>query len=105
MTATAGALPVSQLRDEIFDRMDELSPAEKKVARSLLANYPAAGLASAAALARGRRAFSPAETARTNASQIEAIAVTARTIRRASDRSDGQSARASASAVTCASVV
>ena len=41
------------MRDEIFDRMDELSPAEKKVARSLLANYPAAGLASAATLANG----------------------------------------------------
>jgi DNA-binding MurR/RpiR family transcriptional regulator len=32
--------------------MDELTPAEKKVARSLLANYPSAGLASAATLAR-----------------------------------------------------
>ena len=26
MTATAGAPPMSFLRDEIFDRMDELSP-------------------------------------------------------------------------------
>jgi DNA-binding MurR/RpiR family transcriptional regulator len=42
----------TQLRDEVFARMDELSPAEKKVARSLLANYPAAGLASAATLAK-----------------------------------------------------
>ena len=40
------------IRDEVFDRMDELTPAEKKVARSLLANYPSAGLASAAMLAR-----------------------------------------------------
>jgi DNA-binding MurR/RpiR family transcriptional regulator len=43
---------VTPIRDEVFDRMDELTPAEKKVARSLLANYPSAGLASAATLAR-----------------------------------------------------
>jgi DNA-binding MurR/RpiR family transcriptional regulator len=40
------------INDEIFARMDELSPAEKKVARTLLASYPSAGLASAASLAR-----------------------------------------------------
>lgn len=40
------------INDQIFARMDELSPAEKKVARKLLADYPGAGLASAAALAR-----------------------------------------------------
>jgi DNA-binding MurR/RpiR family transcriptional regulator len=39
------------LRDEIFQRMDELTPAERKVARILLARYPAAGLESTAALA------------------------------------------------------
>ena len=39
------------LRDEIFQRMDELTPAERKVARTLLARYPAAGLQSTAALA------------------------------------------------------
>jgi DNA-binding MurR/RpiR family transcriptional regulator len=39
------------LRDEIFQRMDELTPAERKVARALLARYPAAGLESTAALA------------------------------------------------------
>ncbi len=39
------------LRDEIFQRMDELTPAERKVARTLLARYPAAGLESSAALA------------------------------------------------------
>ena len=39
------------LRDEIFQRMEELTPAERKVARSLLARYPAAGLESTAALA------------------------------------------------------
>jgi DNA-binding MurR/RpiR family transcriptional regulator len=44
----AGELP---LRDEIFQRMDELTPAERKVARTLLARYPAAGLQSTAALA------------------------------------------------------
>jgi DNA-binding MurR/RpiR family transcriptional regulator len=32
------------LRDEIFQRMDELTQAERKVARTLLARYPAAGL-------------------------------------------------------------
>lgn len=40
------------IKDQIFARMDELSPAERKVARTLLASYPSAGLASAAALAR-----------------------------------------------------
>jgi DNA-binding MurR/RpiR family transcriptional regulator len=39
------------LRDEIFQRMEELTPAERKVARTLLARYPAAGLESTAALA------------------------------------------------------
>jgi DNA-binding MurR/RpiR family transcriptional regulator len=39
------------LRDEIFQRMDELTPAERKVARTLLARYPGAGLESTAALA------------------------------------------------------
>jgi DNA-binding MurR/RpiR family transcriptional regulator len=44
----AGELP---LRDEIFQRMGGLTPAERKVARTLLARYPAAGLESTAALA------------------------------------------------------
>jgi DNA-binding MurR/RpiR family transcriptional regulator len=44
----SGELP---LRDVIFQRMDELTPAERKVARALLARYPAAGLESTAALA------------------------------------------------------
>jgi DNA-binding MurR/RpiR family transcriptional regulator len=39
------------LGDVIFQRMDELTPAERKVARTLLARYPAAGLESTAALA------------------------------------------------------
>jgi DNA-binding MurR/RpiR family transcriptional regulator len=46
--SAAGELP---LRDEIFRRMDEITPAERKVARTLLARYPAAGLESTAALA------------------------------------------------------
>lgn len=40
------------VQDEVVSRMHELSPAERKVARALLARYPAAGLESAAALAR-----------------------------------------------------
>jgi DNA-binding MurR/RpiR family transcriptional regulator len=40
------------INDEIFARMDELSPAERKVARALLSNYPSAGLESAARLAK-----------------------------------------------------
>jgi DNA-binding MurR/RpiR family transcriptional regulator len=47
------------IRDEVFARMDELTPAEKKVARSLLANYPGAGLASAAALAKAAGTSTP----------------------------------------------
>jgi DNA-binding MurR/RpiR family transcriptional regulator len=49
MTGTLAA--ERPLRDEIFERMAELSPAERKVARTLLARYPAAGLESTAALA------------------------------------------------------
>jgi DNA-binding MurR/RpiR family transcriptional regulator len=39
------------LREEIFRRMEELTPAERKVARALLAGYPGAGFQSTAALA------------------------------------------------------
>lgn len=39
------------VQDEVFACMSQLSPAEKKVARTLLADYPSAGLGSAAALA------------------------------------------------------
>jgi DNA-binding MurR/RpiR family transcriptional regulator len=49
VTGTAAGAP--PLRDEIFQRMDELTPAERKVARALLARYPGAGLESTAALA------------------------------------------------------
>lgn len=48
-----------QIKDQIFARMDELSPAERKVARTLLASYPSAGLASAAALARSAGTSAP----------------------------------------------
>lgn len=40
-----------RIEETVFARMDQLTPAEKKVARSLLANYPSAGLASANSLA------------------------------------------------------
>jgi DNA-binding MurR/RpiR family transcriptional regulator len=50
---------MTQIRDDVFARMDELTPAEKKVARSLLANYPSAGLASAATLARAAGTSTP----------------------------------------------
>ena len=40
------------IKNEIFARMGEFSPAEKKAARTLLADYPSAGLASAATLAK-----------------------------------------------------
>ncbi len=54
--SSAGELP---LREEIFQRMDELTPAERKVARTLLARYPAAGLESTAALAAGAGTSKP----------------------------------------------
>jgi|SRR5882757_1700546 len=47
------------IRDAVFARMDELTRAEKKVARTLLANYPSAGLASAAALAKAAGTSTP----------------------------------------------
>ena len=43
------------LKDEIFARMDELSPAERKVARALLADYPSAGLGERRDPGQGRR--------------------------------------------------
>jgi DNA-binding MurR/RpiR family transcriptional regulator len=48
---TSPAHPQPPLREEIFRRMDELTAAERKVARALLAHYPGAGLQSTAALA------------------------------------------------------
>jgi DNA-binding MurR/RpiR family transcriptional regulator len=47
------------INDEIFARMGELSPAEKKVARALLSNYPTAGLESAATLAKAAGTSTP----------------------------------------------
>lgn len=47
------------IKDEIFARLDELGPAEKKVARALLASYPSAGLASAAAVAKAAGTSTP----------------------------------------------
>ena len=48
-----------RIKEEIFARMDQLSPAEKKVARSLLADYPSAGLSSAALLANAAGTSTP----------------------------------------------
>ncbi len=48
-----------RMEEIVFARMDLLSPAEKKVARSLLANYPSAGLASAASLANAAGTSTP----------------------------------------------
>jgi DNA-binding MurR/RpiR family transcriptional regulator len=47
------------VKDEIFERMELLSPAEKKVARTLLADYPSAGLGTAAALAKAAGTSTP----------------------------------------------
>jgi DNA-binding MurR/RpiR family transcriptional regulator len=47
------------INDEIFTRMGELSPAEKKVARALLSSYPSAGLESAASLAKAAGTSTP----------------------------------------------
>jgi DNA-binding MurR/RpiR family transcriptional regulator len=44
---------------EIHDRMESMTPAERKVARVLLADYPSAGLASAASLAKSAGTSSP----------------------------------------------
>lgn len=47
------------IKDDIFARMDELSPAERKVARALLAGYPSVGLSSAATLAKAAGTSTP----------------------------------------------
>ncbi len=47
------------IKDEIFAKMDQLSPAERKAARALLADYPSAGLVSAASLARAAGTSTP----------------------------------------------
>jgi DNA-binding MurR/RpiR family transcriptional regulator len=48
-----------KIDDEIFARMGELTPAEKKVARTLLASYPSAGLESAATVAKAAGTSTP----------------------------------------------
>lgn len=50
---------VRQVKDEVFARTDQLSPAERKVARALLADYPSAGLGSAASLAKAAGTSTP----------------------------------------------
>jgi DNA-binding MurR/RpiR family transcriptional regulator len=50
---------MTMINDEIFTRMGELSPAEKKVARALLSSYPSAGLESAATLAKSAGTSTP----------------------------------------------
>ncbi|WP_298227594.1 MurR/RpiR family transcriptional regulator [Gryllotalpicola sp.] len=47
------------VNDEIFARIGELSPAEKKVARALLSSYPSSGLGSAATLAKSAGTSTP----------------------------------------------
>ena len=48
-----------RVRDEVFARTDQLTPAERKVARALLADYPSAGLGSAASLAKAAGTSTP----------------------------------------------
>ncbi|MDQ0278554.1 DNA-binding MurR/RpiR family transcriptional regulator [Arthrobacter silviterrae] len=50
---------MTPIKAEIHSRMDGMTPAERKVARALLANYPSAGLASAASLAKTAGTSSP----------------------------------------------
>jgi DNA-binding MurR/RpiR family transcriptional regulator len=50
---------VIRIRNEIFARMEEMAPSERKVARTLLADYPSIGLASANALAKAAGTSAP----------------------------------------------
>jgi DNA-binding MurR/RpiR family transcriptional regulator len=52
-------MPRPTVQRRVQDRMEELSTAERKVARTLLATYPAAGLESAADLAKRARVSTP----------------------------------------------
>lgn len=52
-------IEVRQTREIIVRRVEDLSPAEKRCARVLLANYPGAGLSSAASLARSAGTSTP----------------------------------------------
>lgn len=51
--------PVDDIRDIVARRVNDLTPAEKRCARVLLADYPAAGLASAASLAEAAGTSTP----------------------------------------------
>jgi DNA-binding MurR/RpiR family transcriptional regulator len=50
---------VDRIREIVVTRVNDLTPAEKRVARSLLADYPAAGLASASSLAQSAGTSTP----------------------------------------------
>lgn len=48
-----------RVKNEIFARMEEMAPSERKVARTLLADYPSIGLASANTLAKAAGTSAP----------------------------------------------
>lgn len=48
-----------RVKNEIFARMEQMSPSERKVARTLLADYPSIGLASANTLAKAAGISAP----------------------------------------------
>lgn len=48
-----------RVKNEIFARMEDMAPSERKVARTLLADYPSIGLASANALAKAAGTSAP----------------------------------------------
>jgi DNA-binding MurR/RpiR family transcriptional regulator len=50
---------VFRIKNEIFARMEEMAPSERKVARTLLADYPSIGLASANSLAKAAGTSAP----------------------------------------------
>jgi DNA-binding MurR/RpiR family transcriptional regulator len=50
---------VIRIKNEIFARMEHMSPSERKVARTLLADYPSIGLASANTLAKAAGTSAP----------------------------------------------
>lgn len=58
-TAPSHGSGTMTINDEIVARMHELSPAERKVARALLAQYPTAGLESAKTLAQAAGTSTP----------------------------------------------
>jgi DNA-binding MurR/RpiR family transcriptional regulator len=57
--ATPDPLRDGTVLDLLADRMPELRPSERKVARALLADYPAAGLGTVAALAQAAAVSAP----------------------------------------------